>query len=649
MTGANYMGGRRNAARARTKDSTGRVQKRHFGQQRLAAALCNTKEGRGKPEKMSLKSVLRQINFAHAQRDAKIKGNHPGPSTAHNTKTLCDTSITHRNSFGTQKCSERFSKILRMLDFSDPVAYRDAIDRILLIPLSEMIGLPMQGKSPHTDSEDGGPGIDPDEHIPLPIDADGESNVQFQGTSSDIFSLTGRSSGSAGHLFPMKNDDDAGIYDDHSSGRMSRSSSPNHRTITNHESPLRSIEADGLHRNWINDSGYADMDTAETGNLRGSILTHDLHDLQRFASSPSNSFRFSSASNSQRTEEYILDMDTSPPSSQGFSQLHGEWSSDHKHFLQRSPSSSTSPIGSLTPIVAHDSPESFGWNSSIKCSNITSQSLCHTNDVKQFSTSPPFETQYVPATPQKARKIIHTVQTSEVIAKSFAEISNTRHSRPFQTSYAATQTEPVESHTFNLSHGFSSFGDSDIHDPGLPLDILNDPDPWRTIGKILNLGVVEQHDNDDIAFTRGREGVGYVRRRLDESAHIRNTPHNSTISPRSAESKSEDQPKTMMNDEEEHLRETSDHCHHHLQHPEDSQWKERPPPDHPNLANVTKFTNEPLCAFTVAESEMQTESPCVPTAFAHRVSPHGVQCSEIDDDDMYGGPCLFWDSDEEDE
>ncbi|KAG2126763.1 hypothetical protein BD769DRAFT_790820 [Suillus cothurnatus] len=34
MTGANYMGGKRNAARARTKDSTGRVQKRHFGQQR---------------------------------------------------------------------------------------------------------------------------------------------------------------------------------------------------------------------------------------------------------------------------------------------------------------------------------------------------------------------------------------------------------------------------------------------------------------------------------------------------------------------------------------------------------------------------------------------------------------------------------------
>lgn len=58
------------------------------------------------------------------------------------------------------------------------VAYRDAIDRILSIPLSEMIGLPLQGKSSHSDSEDGGPGIDPEEHLLLPIDADSESDVQ---------------------------------------------------------------------------------------------------------------------------------------------------------------------------------------------------------------------------------------------------------------------------------------------------------------------------------------------------------------------------------------------------------------------------------------------------------------------------------------
>ncbi|KAG1887350.1 hypothetical protein F4604DRAFT_1245263 [Suillus subluteus] len=117
MTGANYMGGKRNAARARTKDSTGRVQKRHFGQQRLAAALCNTKEERGKPERMSLKSVLHQINLAHAQRDAKIKGSRP--SIAHSISTSRDPSFAHGTSFGTSKRRKQPSKILRTLDLSD--------------------------------------------------------------------------------------------------------------------------------------------------------------------------------------------------------------------------------------------------------------------------------------------------------------------------------------------------------------------------------------------------------------------------------------------------------------------------------------------------------------------------------------------------
>ncbi|KAG2756968.1 hypothetical protein P692DRAFT_20713473 [Suillus brevipes Sb2] len=121
MTGANYMGGKRNAARARTKDSTSRVQKRHFGQQRLAAALCNTREERGKPEKMSLKSVLHQINLAHAQRDAKIKGSHP--SLVPHTSTSCDLSSAHGPSFSSLKRRKQPSKILRTLDLSDRMSY----------------------------------------------------------------------------------------------------------------------------------------------------------------------------------------------------------------------------------------------------------------------------------------------------------------------------------------------------------------------------------------------------------------------------------------------------------------------------------------------------------------------------------------------
>jgi hypothetical protein len=426
---------------------------------------------------------------------------------------------------------------------------------------------------------------------------------------------------------------------------MSQPPSPHHHTVISHESSPRSIESGSFHGSWVNDSGYADMDTAKTGNLCGSILTYDLLDPQRYASPPSNSFPFSFASNSQKgTEEYILDLDTSPPSSQGsFSQLRGGWNSNHEHFLQQSTSSSASPIAFPAPIITHDSLDSFGWDSSIKCSSPMSQSLCHTSDVKQFSASS-FEAQYTSITSQE---MLHAAQTTEAVVRSFAEISNTRHRQPSRTSHSATRTEPVESHSFNLSHGLSPFGGSEIRDPGLPLDILNDPDPWATIGKILNLEVVEERDSDDIIFTCGREGVGYVRRRLDETAHTWNPPRNSTISLRSVKSENEDQPKATMNDKvEEQLGETTD-----PQPSEASQSEERPSPDCSNLAKDTKFAaqNGPLCTLTVAESEMQIESPGIPTSPAHWVSPQDIQCSGIDDNDMYGGPCLFVDSDEEDQ
>jgi hypothetical protein len=433
----------------------------------------------------------------------------------------------------------------------------------------------------------------------------------------------------------MDNDDDGRIYDDHFSGRTSQPPSPDHCTATIHESPLRCIE-DGLQESWVSDSGYADMDTAETGNRHGFTLTHDLLDPQRYSLSPSNSFPFSFGSISQGTEEQILDMDTSPPSSQNsFSQLRGGWSSNHEHFLQRSPSSPTSPITSSALI-----PESFRWNS-VECSSPISQSLFHTSDVKQFSASS-CETQYAPTT---------DARNSEAVEKSFAEISNTGHRRPFQTSYSVTPTEPAESHSFNSWHDFSSFRDSDTHDPGLPLDILNDPDPWATIGRILNLEIVEEHDNDDVNFTRGREGVGYVRHRLDETAHVWNPPRNSTIRLGSIKSESEDQSKAMMDNEvEEHLGEPTGHCFYQSQHSQVSQSEERPSPDHSIIAKDMKFAdqNESLCALTVAESEVLTESRCNPATPTHRVPPQDVQCSGIDDD-MYGGPCLFEDSDSEDD
>jgi hypothetical protein len=65
-------GSPRNAARARTKDAAGRAQKRHFGRQRLAAALCMTREDRIHLSKPTLSSVLPEIDLAHPRRDIVV-------------------------------------------------------------------------------------------------------------------------------------------------------------------------------------------------------------------------------------------------------------------------------------------------------------------------------------------------------------------------------------------------------------------------------------------------------------------------------------------------------------------------------------------------------------------------------------------------
>ncbi|KAG1733584.1 uncharacterized protein EDB91DRAFT_1148203 [Suillus paluster] len=232
-------------------------------------------------------------------------------------------------------------------------------------------------------------------------------------------------------------------------------------------------------------------------------------------------------------------------------------------------------------------------------------------------------------------------------------MSDTRHRQTFQPLYPAIRTEPVEgcySTAFDSSLG-SSFGGSDVCDPGLPLDILNDPDPWKTIGKILNLESVEEHNNDDVYFTRAREGVGCaIRPRLDGTAQIWN-PQSSTRSPRSVKLNGEDKHRPTMNDEvEEHSMGETDHCRHQPQHFEDSQL-EGSPDGYTNSGSVkdTDFAeeNKPLCTSTEAESEMQIP-PCIPATLAYRVSPQVVRCG-LNDEEMYGGPCLFGDSDEEEE
>ncbi|OAX39507.1 hypothetical protein K503DRAFT_81269 [Rhizopogon vinicolor AM-OR11-026] len=525
MTGANYMGGKRNAARARTRDSASRLQRRHFGQQRLAAALCNTREEREKPQKMTLELALHEISLAPAQRDPKITRSVPSTTQTSTSNNVSSTSTT---SLDISKRHKPPSKILRALDFSDPISYRDAIDRILSIPLSEMIGLPLRGKLPHAQDE----GSNASHKKPLSVDYDNDSNVQIQETSSDVrSSQIDISSTSVSHLFSMNTDDghhNEGLYNDHLS-----KADPQTPSLDTHHHLSWSVEVDDLQGDFVNDSGYADTDAPVTGTPRGSILTPDLLGPQRCISPPSDNFPFSFFSGSQGTDECILNMDTSPPSSSGsfvrsmpldaspVAMSYCENSPNHDSSWQQSPSRPASLLSSPAPINSLDF---LGWD------NFKSSSpQCH--------SSAPGSSGELRSTPQ-------WVYPTEVSASCDG---------PFQFSYPAIpaiRTELVDADSMssvNSSREFSSFGGSDIQDPGIPLDILNDPDPWATIGKILNLETVEGCDNDDVYFTCGREGVGYVRpTQLDETAQKWSSK---IYPPRSVEGEGEHEPQSTMNDE----------------------------------------------------------------------------------------------------
>ncbi|KAF9223916.1 hypothetical protein BS17DRAFT_125603 [Gyrodon lividus] len=144
MAGANYMGGKRNATRARTKDAAGRAQKRYFGMQRLAAALCRTREDRVHPSKPTLSSELSGINLAHAHRDV-IDVPSPANQTFKNARLYSSTPSHH------ERRHKNPSKILAELDTSDHMSMRAAVDRILRQP--DLVGLQDQGLKQTTNNE----------------------------------------------------------------------------------------------------------------------------------------------------------------------------------------------------------------------------------------------------------------------------------------------------------------------------------------------------------------------------------------------------------------------------------------------------------------------------------------------------------------
>ncbi|KAJ7671529.1 hypothetical protein DFH06DRAFT_118074 [Mycena polygramma] len=144
--GANYMGGKRNAARARSKDTTGRVHKNYFGRQRLdilSKGLRRRAPSGGNASGHGPRISASDIALSHAKHNApgvkdqptpshsESPGNasSPSPSRSRPSKSLTQNRYRLRSSSGS-----RSSKILEALDTTEPLSMRAAMNKILSIP-----------------------------------------------------------------------------------------------------------------------------------------------------------------------------------------------------------------------------------------------------------------------------------------------------------------------------------------------------------------------------------------------------------------------------------------------------------------------------------------------------------------------------------
>uniref|UniRef100_A0A0W0EXH8 Uncharacterized protein n=1 Tax=Moniliophthora roreri TaxID=221103 RepID=A0A0W0EXH8_MONRR len=161
MAGANYMGGKRyvamllkgcntgwnwfivirSAARARAKNTTGCVQKRFFGQQRLNLALRKLEAGLGVRTRIPKSTAISAISFAHAKNPDNLPGFIPEPIRVAPCTPTSRSRLSKLNE-DEAVSSTRSSSILEALDTKEPVSLRAAMDKILTLP--DLAGLSNQ-------------------------------------------------------------------------------------------------------------------------------------------------------------------------------------------------------------------------------------------------------------------------------------------------------------------------------------------------------------------------------------------------------------------------------------------------------------------------------------------------------------------------
>ncbi|KIJ98472.1 hypothetical protein K443DRAFT_133423 [Laccaria amethystina LaAM-08-1] len=144
MPGANYMGGKRNAAKARTRDVVGRQQKGFFGRQRLnilskGLQTSTPKLSRDAPDPRAKEEIT--LAHAHSKHIPEPTSSmHKLPSTPPPGKRRRVLMEAHTSSSGASGSSRRQSKVLDALDIEEPMFLRGVLDRILAMP--DLAGLP---------------------------------------------------------------------------------------------------------------------------------------------------------------------------------------------------------------------------------------------------------------------------------------------------------------------------------------------------------------------------------------------------------------------------------------------------------------------------------------------------------------------------
>ncbi|RPD61121.1 hypothetical protein L226DRAFT_56940 [Lentinus tigrinus ALCF2SS1-7] len=120
MAGANYMGGKRNAARARVKDAAGKAQRSHFGKKRFEVLRTGLSKG-GIAKSSKPRNAVKErpeISLAHArwpQHESK-QGFVDQKEDVHGLRSPFASPVSLRRSPPVPSSASSRSRILRALD-----------------------------------------------------------------------------------------------------------------------------------------------------------------------------------------------------------------------------------------------------------------------------------------------------------------------------------------------------------------------------------------------------------------------------------------------------------------------------------------------------------------------------------------------------